>query len=49
MEPVTEHHPTKAATGHRHDYLPAAGRDAFLPFYDLFTGEPWSFDCASLA
>lgn len=23
--------------GPRHDYLPAAGRDAFLPFYDLLT------------
>ncbi|HEY3609011.1 MAG TPA: methyltransferase domain-containing protein [Pseudonocardiaceae bacterium] len=34
---MMEHHPTRAATGHRHDYLPAAGRDAFLPFYDLFT------------
>lgn len=22
---------------HRHDYLPAAGRDAFLPFYDVLT------------
>jgi ubiquinone/menaquinone biosynthesis C-methylase UbiE len=29
---VTKNHPTKT-----HDYLPAAGRDAFLPFYDLFT------------
>lgn len=37
MEHVTEHHPSKAATRHRHDYLPAAGRDAFLPFYDLFS------------
>lgn len=33
MEYMTEHHPSEAA----HDYLPAAGRDAFLPFYDLFT------------
>lgn len=32
---MTEHHPTKAATEPRHDYLPAAGRDALLPFYDL--------------
>ena len=30
MNRMTEHHPT-------HDYLPAAGRDAYLPFYDLFT------------
>ena len=27
---MTKHHPT-------HDYLPAAGRDAYLPFYDLLT------------
>lgn len=27
---MTKHSPT-------HDYLPAAGRDAYLPFYDLFT------------
>lgn len=33
---MTKHHPDKA-TEHRHDYLPAAGRDAFLPFYDLLT------------
>lgn len=31
MGSMTKHHPTK------HDYLPAAGRDAFLPFYDLLT------------
>lgn len=31
MGDMTKHHPTE------HDYLPAAGRDAFLPFYDLFT------------
>ncbi|RAG87413.1 SAM-dependent methyltransferase [Streptacidiphilus pinicola] len=31
----TQHH-GKAATP-RHDYLPAAGRDAFLPFYDRLT------------
>jgi ubiquinone/menaquinone biosynthesis C-methylase UbiE len=44
MEPVTKHHPTMhTAAGeahsaeHHRDYLPAAGRDAFLPFYDLFT------------
>jgi ubiquinone/menaquinone biosynthesis C-methylase UbiE len=36
MEHVTKHHPTDAAE-HRHDYLPAAGRDALLPFYDVFT------------
>ena len=28
---MTKNHPT-------HDYLPAAGRDAYLPFYDLLTG-----------
>lgn len=33
MEGVTKHHPTERP----HDYLPAAGRDAFLPFYDLLT------------
>lgn len=27
---MTKHHPT-------HDYLPAAGRDAYLPFYDVLT------------
>jgi ubiquinone/menaquinone biosynthesis C-methylase UbiE len=37
MEHVTKHHPTHAAAERHHDYLPAAGRDAFLPFYDLFT------------
>jgi ubiquinone/menaquinone biosynthesis C-methylase UbiE len=37
MDHMTQHRPTKAAAEHRHDYLPAAGRDAFLPFYDLFT------------
>lgn len=39
MGPMTEHRPHSLAhaTGNRHDYLPAAGRDAFLPFYDLFT------------
>lgn len=34
MGDMTKHHPT---TGEHHDYLPAAGHDAFLPFYDLFT------------
>jgi ubiquinone/menaquinone biosynthesis C-methylase UbiE len=29
VDPVTKHHP--------HDYLPAAGHDAFLPGYDLLT------------
>jgi ubiquinone/menaquinone biosynthesis C-methylase UbiE len=38
MEHMTKHHPTKAAIRHRHDYLPAAGRDAFLPCYDLLSG-----------
>ncbi|WP_211768232.1 class I SAM-dependent methyltransferase [Kutzneria sp. CA-103260] len=30
---MTKNHPNTEP-----DYLPAAGRDAFLPFYDLFTG-----------
>ena len=30
MKGMTEH-------SHTHDYLPAAGRDAYLPFYDLLT------------
>lgn len=34
---MTEHRPTEAAADPRHDYLPAAGRDAFLPFYDVLT------------
>ena len=34
---MTKHHPTKAATEPRQDYLPAAGRDALLPLYDLLT------------
>lgn len=40
MECMTKLHPKEAAERHqqhRHDYLPAAGRDAFLPFYDVFT------------
>jgi ubiquinone/menaquinone biosynthesis C-methylase UbiE len=37
MNHVTQHRPTRATTEHHHDYLPAAGRDAFLPFYDLLT------------
>lgn len=36
MDHMTKDHPTEGA-GHGHDYLPAAGRDTFLPFYDLFT------------
>jgi ubiquinone/menaquinone biosynthesis C-methylase UbiE len=34
---MTKHHPHSATqdVGGRHDYLPAAGRDAFLPGYDL--------------
>jgi ubiquinone/menaquinone biosynthesis C-methylase UbiE len=37
MDDMTKHRPTEAAAERRHDYLPAAGRDAFLPFYDMFT------------
>jgi ubiquinone/menaquinone biosynthesis C-methylase UbiE len=37
MGDMTKLHPKEAAEQHRHDYLPAAGRDAFLPFYDLLT------------
>lgn len=39
MEIMTEHRPrsTTPATGIRHDYLPAAGRDIFLPGYDILT------------
>ena len=44
MEDMTKHRPisttataASTATGDPHDYLPAAGRDALLPFYDLFT------------
>lgn len=35
MESMTEHRPHLLKN--RHDYLPAAGRDAFLPGYDLLT------------
>src|SRR5258705_6791794 len=35
MTPMTEHRPRLAA---QHDYIPAAGRDALLPGYDLLTG-----------
>jgi ubiquinone/menaquinone biosynthesis C-methylase UbiE len=31
---MTEHHPH---TGTKHDYIPAFGKDALLPFYDLLT------------
>lgn len=36
---MTEHRPHSVtrAWGNRRDYLPAAGRDALLPAYDLFT------------
>jgi ubiquinone/menaquinone biosynthesis C-methylase UbiE len=34
MDHMTEHRPHFAT---RHDYIPAAGRDAFLPGYDLLT------------
>jgi ubiquinone/menaquinone biosynthesis C-methylase UbiE len=37
MKLMTQDHPIRAAAGGYHDYLPAAGRDAFLPFYDPFT------------
>jgi ubiquinone/menaquinone biosynthesis C-methylase UbiE len=35
MEGMSENHPNQVK--HRHDYLPAAGRDAFLPYYDVMT------------
>jgi ubiquinone/menaquinone biosynthesis C-methylase UbiE len=34
MGPMTEHRPHTAA---KHDYIPAFGKDALLPFYDLLT------------
>jgi ubiquinone/menaquinone biosynthesis C-methylase UbiE len=34
MRPMTQHRPHLAA---QHDYIPAAGRDALLPGYDLLT------------
>ena len=36
---MTEHRPHSAThdAGNPHDYLPAAGHDALLPFYDLLT------------
>jgi ubiquinone/menaquinone biosynthesis C-methylase UbiE len=35
MEHMTEHRPHAAAR--EHDYIPAFGKDALLPFYDLLT------------
>lgn len=38
MESMTEHRPyTPDSHRHGHDYIPAAGRDAFLPGYDMLT------------
>lgn len=39
MRIMTKDHPHSVlkAIGNRHDYLPAAGRDALLPTYDLLT------------
>lgn len=34
MDDMTKHHPSKAE---HHDYLPAAGHDGLLPFYDLLS------------
>ena len=34
MDSMIEHRPH---TAHKHDYIPAFGRDALLPFYDLLT------------
>lgn len=34
MKDMTKHPPTKTAP---HDYLPAAGKDSLLPFYDLIS------------
>ncbi|MCU1647424.1 MAG: methyltransferase protein [Nocardia sp.] len=34
---MTKDTPLHQAMGNRHDYLPAAGRDAMLPFYDVLT------------
>src|SRR4051812_45790743 len=34
MDRMTEHRPHSVA---RHDYIPAFGKDALLPFYDLLT------------
>src|SRR3954454_21721249 len=35
MESMTEHRPHSATR--QHDYIPAFGKDALLPFYDLLT------------
>jgi ubiquinone/menaquinone biosynthesis C-methylase UbiE len=35
MNSMTEHRPHTAT--HQHDYIPAFGKDALLPFYDLLT------------
>jgi SAM-dependent methyltransferase len=39
METMTENPPysVRSTMGNRHDYLPAAGNDLFLPCYDLLT------------
>lgn len=37
MDGMTKNTPTTQAMGNQHDYLPAAGHDRMLPFYDLFT------------
>lgn len=37
MECMTKNTPAHQVAGNHHDYLPAAGRDAMLPFYDLLT------------
>lgn len=37
MGDMTQDNPIRVASGDHRDYLPAAGRDAFLPFYDPFT------------
>lgn len=37
MDCMTKLHPNSAAAGHTRDYLPAAGRDSFLRFYDPLT------------
>lgn len=46
---MTKDHPHSVTNslGHRHDYVPAAGRDWLLPSYDLFTrllGMPPAYD-----
>ncbi|PRC57494.1 SAM-dependent methyltransferase, partial [Mycobacterium sp. ITM-2017-0098] len=39
MGDMTKHHPNSVvhSWGNDHDYLPAAGRDFLLPFYDVLT------------